>query len=81
MPTFHVPIIAEVEAGSLVDARKLAYKAMDDLEIDKVKLLIANDENIIKDGRRIVLLHPEDACSDYDPEEYAASKLKIVCSQ
>jgi hypothetical protein len=74
MPTFHVSITAEVEAESLSEAKKLAYKAMDDLVVEKTKFSIANDDQTIKDGRRIVFLHPPDTHSDYDPEIYSTDK-------
>jgi hypothetical protein len=71
MPKFHIPIIAEVEASSIEEARIIAYKAMDDLVVDKTKFAIADDSNEIKTGQRLVILHPTDVDAEYDPELYS----------
>jgi hypothetical protein len=73
MPTFHIPIIAEVEAETIDAARVLAYKAMDDLVVEKTKFSIADDSRQIKTGQRLIILHPPDADAEYDPEIYEAT--------
>ncbi len=78
MPKYDIPIIATIEAASMEEARQKAYsftEIMDEYCGDKdsqspIEFAIGNDSFKISGGKRIVILHPEDATAEYDPEEY-----------
>lgn len=78
MPKYDVPVIVQVNAKDIEEARKITYKMIDELANDlftpfdpgTVNISIADDEQRINDGRRIVLLHPADTDSEYDPKAY-----------
>ena len=86
MPKFDIPVIIQVDTESIDSARQAVYTLLEDLSgvlpiapinSDKVKLSIANDEQQIKDGRRIVLLHPDDTHAEFDPVVYARQRKKV----
>lgn len=69
MPTFDIPVIAAIDCGSIDEAREIASKALEQIKIEKATISLANDSTVLRDGRRVVLLHPQNKHSDYDPEE------------
>jgi hypothetical protein len=85
MPKFDIPVIVQVDTDDIDNARQSVYALLEELagdhpvapvNHDKVKLAIANDEYKTKDGRRLVILHPENAHAEYSPDEYAANRDK-----
>jgi len=81
---YHIPVIAEIEASSIEEARRAAYKALETIKLEEFKggdeaettpitLAVANDECRAKTGQRIFILHPSDTDSDYNPDDYAAA--------
>jgi hypothetical protein len=83
MPRYDIPVIVQVDTDNIEGARRSVYALLEELagdhpvapvNHDKVKLAIANDEHKIKDGRRIVLLHPADTHEGYDPALYEPTK-------
>jgi hypothetical protein len=82
MPKYDIPVIVQVECKDIDTARQAVYALLEDLAGDEIasirneemKLAIANDEITAKDGRRVVLLHPADTDSQYDPATYMAKE-------
>ena len=70
MPTFDIPIIASIDCASIDAAREAAYKALDHIKIENAAINLANDSRSLSDGRRVVLLHPENDHSNYDQEDH-----------
>ena len=88
MSKYHVPVICEVEAESMEDARLATNKAIETVSSMKgfggkncektaeITLRIADDGRQAKNGQRVVLLHPSNTHSDYNQEEYEAELEK-----
>lgn len=84
MAKFDIPFIMQVDAANIAEARRVAYALLEELSHgdglpiaavpDTISLSIANDEHSLEDGQRIVLLRPDDAHSEYDPEKYQKTK-------
>lgn len=70
MPLFDIPIIASIDCASMDEAREIAYKALEQIKIENAAINLANDSRSLNDGRRVVLLHPENDHSNYDPEDH-----------
>jgi hypothetical protein len=69
MNRFDIPIIAQIECRSIEEARELAYKVVEQIKIDNSTVFLADDHRKVSDGRRVVLLHPENGHTDTIPEE------------
>lgn len=79
MPKYDIPVIVQVETDTIESARQAVYALLEELANDEIlirnedmRLAIANDENCAKDGRRVIILHPADTDSQYDPKTYVA---------
>jgi hypothetical protein len=86
MPKFHIPIIAEVEAADIDEARRAATRLVESLsfktfaggeegKITPTTLMLANDSQTARSGQRVVIIHPNECDADYSPEDYEARKL------
>jgi hypothetical protein len=67
MAKYQVALIAECEAESLEEARKIVYGGLEEMIFPpgtEIELLIADDSRTAKSGERIVILPPAD-----EPEE------------
>lgn len=86
MPKYDVPVIVQVDTDNIDVARQKVHALLEELagdrpaalinviDHDKIKFAIANDEQRIRDGRRIVILHPDDTDSGYDPNTYKSKE-------
>jgi hypothetical protein len=67
MAKYQVALIAECEATSLDEARKIVYEQIeieDTALVRKFDILIADDSRTAKSGERIVILPPADKPED-----------------
>lgn len=80
MAKFDIPLIATIECDDIDQAREAVYRVLDDkFGTDKqIHLSMADDNRSLKDGSRIVLLHPNDTDNLYDPEEYAKKRESLI---
>lgn len=64
MSKYHIPIIAEVEASSMDEARQFAYENIEKFKSEKMTAIFGNDDRQMKDGQRVFILHPPDVSAD-----------------
>lgn len=78
MPLFDIPIIASINAETIEEARQQVYGLVEyhnnhQHDYPHVELNMGDDSYKASGNRRAVILHPEDADSEYSPEEYEKS--------
>ena len=58
MGKFSVALIAEIEADTLEDAKKIVYETIDKDFQNGIEYILADDSRTAKSGERIVILPP-----------------------
>jgi len=85
MSKFDIPVIVQVEAATIDEARQRAYKAIQTIEepgsghsetiyaaMVGIEMSMADDSQTDNYNHRLVFLHPSDVDANYSPEEYEA---------